>query len=121
MSSSTIPIIGLSGSSYTLHRSCRSQINSMSVPPLPKLAVRALSTDNTINIIIGVLTIVIGILSTLLGWAAWRLTGDRRRRLAHFSQYSGPSPSSVSLQNLHTQTPSERAGYEVTLRLGRSM
>lgn len=43
------------------------------------ITTRDLSTDNKINIIIGVLTIVIGILSAMLAWSTWRLTKERRR------------------------------------------
>lgn len=52
----------------------------------PIILARGLSEDNKINLIIGILTIVIGILSSILAWATWRLTGDRRRRLGHQSQ-----------------------------------
>jgi hypothetical protein len=53
---------------------------------------RGLSTDNKVNVIIGVLTIVIGILSAILAWATLRLTGDRRRRHGHLSMSHFPTP-----------------------------
>ena len=41
----------------------------------------SLSTDNKINIIIGVLTVVIGILSAIIAWATWRLSQAHCRRI----------------------------------------
>jgi hypothetical protein len=55
-------------------------LNILDAQPKTLLS-RGLSLDNRINLIIGVLTIVVGILSTILAWAMWRLTDDRRRRL----------------------------------------
>jgi len=45
-----------------------------------------LSTDTKVNLIIGIFTIVTGILSTLLAWAMWRLTRDRRHRHSYRHQ-----------------------------------
>ncbi|KAN0101690.1 hypothetical protein V8E51_012200 [Hyaloscypha variabilis] len=75
---------------------------------------RSLTADTKINLILGIFTIVTGILSTLLAWAMWRLTRDRRRRHGHES----PIIDSTPLQ-LHPE-PRGRLGYEVALRFGRS-
>ncbi|TVY19214.1 hypothetical protein LARI1_G001761 [Lachnellula arida] len=106
--------------------------------PSTILTPRTLSTDNTINLIIGVLTIAVGILSTILAWAMWRLTSDGRRRLhlrspnphtnADFKQgqSSSPSPSpspvpSSPIELVPTQASlANRNGYEVAFRIGRS-
>lgn len=59
---------------------------------------RGLSVDNRINLIIGTLTIMIAVLSTLLAWATWRLTSDRRHRHTHHgSEY--PRPTIISSQD----------------------
>jgi len=47
-----------------------------------KIISRALSEENKIALIIGIFSIVTSILSILLAWATWRLTRNRRRRLA---------------------------------------
>jgi hypothetical protein len=95
---------------------------------MPLLA-RGLPLDTKVNLIIGALTIVIGILSTILAWATWRLTRDRRLRRGHQSEFlhvgrgnaadlKGPSEESVPLQTL--PAPEQRLGYELALRFGRS-
>jgi hypothetical protein len=58
-------------------------IDSKSIP----LLARSLPLDTKVNLIIGALTIVIGILSTILAWATWRLTRDRRLRRGHQSEF----------------------------------
>jgi hypothetical protein len=58
-------------------------IDSTSIP----LLARGLPLDTKVNLIIGALTIVIGILSTILAWATWRLTRDRRLRRGHQSEF----------------------------------
>ncbi|TVY59525.1 hypothetical protein LCER1_G000145 [Lachnellula cervina] len=94
--------------------------------PSTLLTPRTLSTDNTINLIIGVLTIAVGILSTILAWAMWRLTSDGRRRVHLRSQSSSPSPSlspppSSPIELVPTQASiANRNGYEVAFRIGRS-
>ncbi|TVY78385.1 hypothetical protein LSUE1_G006623 [Lachnellula suecica] len=90
---------------------------------LPTITKRALSTDNKINIIIGILTLVIGILSVILAWAMWRLTSDRRRRL--HSRSPSPPTSPIELLPIPTMIPghapgTNRLGYEVAFRIGRS-
>jgi len=72
---------------------------------------RGLSTDNKINLIFGVFTIIIGVLSIALGWAMWRLM-ERPRRLRHESPSLEPIPLETG--------PSARTGYELTLRFGRN-
>lgn len=66
------------------------------------------------NLIIGILTIVIGFLSTVLAWATWKLTRDRRRRMGHMSPPIEPN----ELRPLAGyKLP---LGYELALRIGRS-
>ena len=44
------------------------------------IGIRDLSTDNTINIVFGLLASVIGFLSLVLAWTTWKLM--RRRQLS---------------------------------------
>ncbi|KAN0101689.1 hypothetical protein V8E51_012199 [Hyaloscypha variabilis] len=81
---------------------------------------RGLSTDTKINLIIGIFTIVTGILSTLLAWAMWRLTRDRRHR--HGREHSNPTSDSGAIELLPTPAgPRPRLGYEVALRFGGTL
>ncbi|KAK0119116.1 hypothetical protein ONS96_012181 [Cadophora gregata f. sp. sojae] len=46
------------------------------------LTPRSLSTENKINVIIGVLAIVVATISAMIAWSTWKLS-RRRRRLLH--------------------------------------
>lgn len=100
-------------------------IDSTSIP----IFARGVPLDTRVNLIIGALTIAIGILSTILAWATWRLTRDRRVRRGHEGEFlqvqrgnaadlKGPAEESVPLQTV--TAPEQRLGYELALRFGRS-
>ncbi|PMD42635.1 hypothetical protein L207DRAFT_510866 [Hyaloscypha variabilis F] len=81
---------------------------------------RGLSTDTKINLIIGIFTIVTGILSTLLAWAMWRLTRDRRHR--HAREHFSPTSDSGVIELLPTPAGARpRLAYEVALRFGGTL
>jgi len=67
----------------------------------PSATASSLSIDTKVNLIIGIFTIVTGILSTLLAWAMWRLTRDRRdrSRQEHGHQSTTPSQGKEVLEN----------------------
>jgi len=67
----------------------------------PSATASSLSTDTKVNLIIGIFTIVTGILSTLLAWAVWRLTRDRRNRYRqeHGHQSTTPPQGKEVLEN----------------------
>ncbi|PMD16674.1 hypothetical protein NA56DRAFT_708568 [Hyaloscypha hepaticicola] len=102
---------------------------------------RSLSADTKINLILGVFTIVTGVLSTLLAWALWRLTRDRRRQLGYetlfphssklstatdinliigvFTVVTGPTIDADAIEL--APAPRPQFGYEVALRFGRNV
>jgi hypothetical protein len=69
----------------------------------PSATASSLSIDTKVNLIIGIFTIVTGILSTLLAWAMWRLTRDRRHRYGqgHGHQSTTPSQGKEVLEIRH--------------------
>ncbi|KAH8779323.1 hypothetical protein BGZ57DRAFT_889700 [Hyaloscypha finlandica] len=81
-----------------------------------------LTTDTKVNLIIGIFTIVTGILSTLLAWAMWRLTRDRRHRHGYRHQSPRIDSPSTELELLPApRAPKPRLGYEVALRFGETL
>ncbi|KAL2064761.1 hypothetical protein VTL71DRAFT_3900 [Oculimacula yallundae] len=78
---------------------------------------RGLSTDNKINIILGVLAIIVAVLSAMIAWSTWRGTRRRRRigNVRHHSEEESATPLRA-IEGLHDS----RMPYEFAVRFGRN-
>ncbi|KAG9232643.1 hypothetical protein BJ875DRAFT_485874 [Amylocarpus encephaloides] len=82
-----------------------------------------LTTDNTINITIGILTTVIGILSSLLAWVTLRITYERLSRRRQATSQTSLSDSLEGFMETHTdmiRSPSQNLRPEYPPRSGQA-
>lgn len=100
------------------------------------LHTRNVSTDNTINIVFGLASVLIGIVTVMFGWLMWKLKKRRQGKSPHVASYLCMANILRTIASTKTKDEDDSEllpidicdvrrivhngdGFEVTLRLGR--